>query len=111
MPVAAGVCRLLQAVVRLVLDTEVLTWVTSDSVGSSEEGELLFSLEDVQVFHVSADGAVTTPSYPETLHLVRFDRERNRSGEELPPAFIEVGEWTYPLLRGKSPVLKSEYGE
>jgi len=83
---------------------------TSDSVGSSEEGEILFSLEEVQVFHVSASGEVTTPSYPETLHVVKFERERNKNGEELPPAFIEVGVWTYPLMRGKSPILKSDYG-
>jgi len=83
---------------------------TSDSVGSSEEGEILFSLEEVQVFHVSASGEVTTPSYPETLHLVKFEREKNKNGEELPPAFIEVGVWTYPLMRGKSPILKSDYG-
>eukprot|EP00090_Calanus_glacialis_P015984 TRINITY_DN2508_c0_g1_i7.p1 TRINITY_DN2508_c0_g1~~TRINITY_DN2508_c0_g1_i7.p1 ORF type:complete len:580 (-),score=190.64 TRINITY_DN2508_c0_g1_i7:103-1671(-) len=83
---------------------------TSDSVGSSEQGEILFSMESVQVFHVSASGEVTTPSYPETLHLVKFDREKKRSGAELPPAFIEVGEWTYPLVRGKSPILKAAYG-
>ena len=63
------------------------------------------------MFHVSASGEVTTPSYPETLHVVKFERERNKNGEELPPAFIEVGVWTYPLMRGKSPILKSDYGE
>ena len=63
------------------------------------------------MFHVSASGEVTTPSYPETLHLVKFDREKKRSGAELPPAFIEVGEWTYPLVRGKSPILKADYGK
>ena len=63
------------------------------------------------MFHVSASGEVTTPSYPETLHLVKFEREKNKNGEELPPAFIEVGVWTYPLMRGKSPILKSDYGE
>merc|ERR1719318_260247 len=83
---------------------------TSDSVGSSEQGEILYSMESVQVFHVSASGEVTTPSYPETLHLVKFDREKKRNGAELPPAFIEVGEWTYPLVRGRSPILKADYG-
>ena len=29
---------------------------------------------------------------------------------DLPPAFLEVGQWTYPLVRGKSPVMKSSYG-
>merc|ERR1719244_545769 len=47
---------------------------TSDSVGSSEQGEILFSMGGVQVFHVSATGEVTTPSYPQTLHLVKFER-------------------------------------
>ena len=54
---------------------------TSDSVSSGEQGEILFSMAGVQVFHVSADGEVTTPSYPETLHLIKLDRERDRSAE------------------------------
>ena len=83
---------------------------TSDSVSSGAGGEVLFSMGEVQVFHVSPGGEVTTPSYPETLHVVRLDRARDKSGAELPPAFLEVGEWTYPLLRGKSPVMKSSYG-
>lgn len=61
------------------------------------------------MFHVSASGEVTTASYPETLHIVKFTQER--SGAQLPPAFIEVGEWTYPLMLGKSPILKASYGE
>jgi len=83
---------------------------TADSVGNSVQGEILFRMEGVQVFHVTASGEVSTPSYPETLHLVKFQRERNSTGGKLPPAFIEVGEWTYPLVRGESPVLKSQYG-
>ena len=83
---------------------------TSDSVSSGAGGEVLFSMAEVQVFHVSPGGEVTTPSYPETLHVVRLDRARDKSGAELPPAFLEVGEWTYPLLRGKSPIMKSSYG-
>jgi hypothetical protein len=82
----------------------------SATVGSAEQGEILFSMDGVQVFHVSASGEVTTPSYPDTFHLVKFDREKKRNGAQLPPAFIEVGEWTYPLVRGKSPILKAHYG-
>jgi hypothetical protein len=67
-------------------------------------------MDGVQVFHVSAGGEVTTPSYPETLHLVKFDQEKKRNEAQLPPAFIEVGEWTYPLVWGKSPILKAHYG-
>jgi len=83
---------------------------TSDSVSSSAQGEILFSMSEVQVFHVSADGEVTTPSYPETLHVVRLDRSVDKSGADLPPAFLEVGQWTYPLVRGRSPVMRSSYG-
>ena len=83
---------------------------TCDSVSSAEHGEILFSMAGVQVFHVSPDGEVTTPSYPETLNVVKLDRERDKSGTDLPPAFIEVGSWAYPLVRGKSPIMKSSYG-
>ena len=60
---------------------------------------------------MSPGGEVTTPSYPETLHVIRLDRSTDKTGGELPPAFIEVGDWTYPLVRGKSPIMKSNYGE
>ena len=60
---------------------------------------------------MSPGGEVTTPSYPETLHVIRLDRAVDKAGTELPPAFIEVGDWTYPLVRGKSPIMKSNYGE
>merc|ERR1719206_1195116 len=63
---------------------------TSDSVGSSEQGEILFSMSGVQVFHVSATGEVTTPSFPQTLHLVKFNREGRVGEEQLPPAFLEA---------------------
>ena len=63
------------------------------------------------MFHVSPGGEVTTPSYPETLHVIRLDRAVDKAGAELPPAFIEVGDWTYPLVRGKSPIMKSNYGK
>ena len=53
---------------------------------------------------------MTTPSYPETLHVVRLDRSIDKSGADLPPAFLEVGQWTYPLVRGRSPVMRSSYG-
>ena len=62
------------------------------------------------MFHVSATGEVTTPSFPQTLHLVKFNREGRVGEEQLPPAFLEVGEWTFPLVRRKSTILKADYG-
>ena len=29
---------------------------------------------------------------------------------QLPPAFIEVGEWTYPLMRGNKSIIKADFG-
>lgn len=81
---------------------------STDSVSSAEQGEILFSIENVQVFRVTEQGEVSTPSYPETLHIVRFsDEQRHRGGA---PAFIEIGNWTYPLVPGKSPVLHASFG-
>ena len=54
---------------------------TSDSV-TSQQGEILFSMSGVQVFHVSPGGEVTTPSYPETLHVVRLDQVENINTKE-----------------------------
>merc|ERR1719397_282544 len=71
-----------------------------------EVAEVLLTMEGVQVFTVAADGEVSTPSYPETLHLVKFTRDGHGNAA---PAFLEAGSWTYPLVRGRSPVLKTEY--
>jgi len=71
-----------------------------------EVAEVLLTMEGVQVFTVAADGEVSTPSYPETLHLVKFSGEGHGNAA---PAFLEAGTWTYPLVRGRSPVLKTEY--
>merc|ERR1719412_2565312 len=71
-----------------------------------EVAEVLLTMEGVQVFTVAANGEVSTPSYPETLHLIKFSGEGHGSAA---PAFLEAGSWTYPLVRGRSPVLKTEY--
>lgn len=71
-----------------------------------EVAEVLLTMEGVQVFTVAPNGEVSTPSYPETLHLVKFSGEGHQNAA---PAFLEAGSWTYPLVRGRSPVLKTEY--
>lgn len=78
--------------------------VTTDSL--TEQGSVLFSIEGVQLFRVSVTGEVTTPSNPHNLYLIKFTRNDNRGGA---PAFLEVGEWTYPLVKGSSPALRSEF--
>ena len=69
----------------------------------TEEGELLFSLEGVQVFNVSGTGEVSTAGPAALLRLVRLGADRDSN---LPPAFLQVADWTYPLLPG-CPVLRS----
>jgi len=81
---------------------------SDSSCSLSEQGEVVFSMPQVQIFHITPSGEVTTPSYPETLHIIKFSVDLN--DENVAPAFIQVGSWTYPLIRGKSPILKSSFG-
>ncbi len=70
----------------------------------------IFSIPDgVQIFYIRADGAVTAPSYPSSLGIYHFHAVPESDGMS-PPAFMEVGNWTYPLLPRRSPVLHSSFG-
>lgn len=80
------------------------------------EGTALFSIPDgVQIFHITCEGFVSAPSYPTALHIVKFEEpmERIRGSQlahDAPPAFIQVGDWFYPLVPGASPVLHTTFG-
>ena len=82
----------------------------------STEGTALFSVSDgVQIFHITREGYVSAPSYPTALHIVKFQETMDRNRESMlannaPPAFIQVGDWYYPLIPGASPVLHTTYG-
>ena len=41
-----------------------------------------------------------------TISKFLSDVQENANGEQ-DPAFLQVGTWVYPLVKGKSPVLKS----
>ena len=41
------------------------------------------------------------------LYKFLSDAQENTTGEP-DPAFLQVGTWVYPLVKGKSPVLKSK---
>lgn len=80
---------------------------------ASTEGTELFSIADgVQIFNISREGYVSAPSYPTSLHIVKFQdaAEESAQASNSPPAFIQVGEWFYPLIPGASPVLHATYG-
>ncbi|XP_064637689.1 spartin-like [Lineus longissimus] len=69
----------------------------------------LFSIEEgVQIFYINPAGSVTAPSYPSDLKIFRF--YDNDGDSDLPPAFLQVGEWRYPLLPGGSPALYTDSG-
>ncbi|XP_055022803.1 spartin-like [Boleophthalmus pectinirostris] len=70
-----------------------------------EDGELLLYIpHGVQIFFVTPEGAVSAPSYPSFLRLVKFTHEASDRTPNRPPAFLQVSEWLYPLM-SQSPVL------
>lgn len=79
-------------------------------------GTQLFSIVDgVQIFFITPQGYVSAPSYPSSLHVVKFEDQIGRIQEtsatsEMPPAFMQVGDWVYPLLPQASPILHTTYG-
>ncbi|XP_070198501.1 spartin-like isoform X2 [Littorina saxatilis] len=79
------------------------------------EGTQVFSIPDgVQIFHITKEGYVSAPSYPTSMHIVKLDEamegdEDSRIASDAPPAFIQVGDWIYPLVPGTSPVLHTTY--
>ncbi|GAB6023952.1 hypothetical protein CHUAL_008682 [Chamberlinius hualienensis] len=84
-----------------------------DSVPS--EAETMFNIpKGVQVFFVSANGDVSAPSYPTALTIYKLSNDNrpstSSSTNRMPPAFLEVGEWVYPLIPGQMPVLHTTYG-
>ncbi|PIK57765.1 putative spartin [Apostichopus japonicus] len=66
--------------------------------------------EGVQIYFISSAGLVSPPSMPSSLKIYKFlDEERVRETGQ-PPAFLQVGEWLYPLVPGQSPALRSNDG-
>lgn len=82
----------------------------------STEGTALFSIPDgVQIFHITCEGYVSAPSYPTALHIVKLQEPMEGNSElrlanDAPPAFLQVGDWFYPLIPGASPVLHTTFG-
>ncbi|KAF2360845.1 hypothetical protein FHG87_008409 [Trinorchestia longiramus] len=79
---------------------------------SPQEGTLIFKIEDgVQIFFIYPDGRVTSPSYPSFLEIVTLHSPLNiTSVSGSAKGFLQVGEWSYPLVKATSPVLHSSYG-
>ena len=71
--------------------------------------DILFSIpSEVQLFYIRVDGNVSAPTYPAALYVYRFkDLEPSK---DISPALLQVGSWVYPLVPGRSPVLRSACG-
>lgn len=69
----------------------------------------LFHITDgVQIFFITPEGYVSAPSYPSSLTIYQFKDRAPR--DDCASAFLQVGEWMYPLVVGQSPVLHSNWG-
>ncbi|RXG54723.1 Spartin [Armadillidium vulgare] len=83
-------------------------------VMSPQNGEMIFQIENgVQIFFIYANGRVTSPSYPSFLSIFTFPEpicSNEQSGWPGARGFLQVGEWSYPLVPSQSPVLHSFYG-
>lgn len=70
---------------------------------------LLTISSGVQVFHINANNEVQVDSDPTELKIFTL----NKAYQPVTPqtvSWIQVGEFTYPLVPKKSPVLKTGYG-
>ncbi|MFH4977956.1 hypothetical protein AB6A40_004665 [Gnathostoma spinigerum] len=80
-----------------------------ESVGSGN-AELIFFIPDgVQVFMIEGDSA-STPTRPSALEVFRLTQDDDAVDSQNGEVFIKVGPWVYPLIRGKTPMLKNDIG-
>ncbi|ESO88510.1 hypothetical protein LOTGIDRAFT_83379, partial [Lottia gigantea] len=93
--------------------------MSSDSISSNTDSlisnaEQLFIIsEGVQIFYITPEGFVSAPSYPSTLRLCKFSEEAAVGATNAappPPAFLQVGNWIYPLIPDTSPALQTSFG-
>lgn len=80
--------------------------LASQDLGA-QEGQLLLRLEEgVRIFFITPEGDVTSPEGETFLEVITFKSPQAGSAE----GFLQVGEWIYPLMKERSPVLQSYYG-
>ncbi|XP_053389247.1 spartin-like [Mercenaria mercenaria] len=83
-----------------------------DSNSLTANAAEIFCIPDgVQIFFITPEGYVSAPSYPSSLKIFKFiEQEEGASNSTRPTAFLQVGDWLYPLQPGASPALQSNYG-
>ncbi|CAG9539180.1 unnamed protein product [Cercopithifilaria johnstoni] len=74
------------------------------------EADLVYYIPDgVQLFIIENENT-STPTVPSSLEIFRFSSNQKKPETNQVEAFIQVGPWSYPLVRGKTPVLKNDFG-
>ncbi|CAG0881398.1 unnamed protein product [Darwinula stevensoni] len=70
--------------------------------------EELLRIDNVSLYHISSNGEVDVPSYPQKLIIFRFPGEPPPNAAK---AGLQIGdEWVFPLVPGQSPVLQDSHG-
>ncbi|XP_074651385.1 spartin-like isoform X2 [Tubulanus polymorphus] len=75
----------------------------------NEAVEIFCLIEGVQIYYITPEGYVSAPSYPSSLRIFQFSKDATSTSNR-PPAFLQVGDWTYPFLAGTSPSLLTNIG-
>uniref|UniRef100_A0A183BJ45 Diguanylate cyclase n=1 Tax=Globodera pallida TaxID=36090 RepID=A0A183BJ45_GLOPA len=89
---------------------------SEDTAAATTDAELFFWLPDGVQLVVIEDDKTNAPTPPSSLAIFRLSnpQEALNNGNELaslsPAAFIQVGPWAYPLVPGKTAILKNELG-
>ncbi|VDO22643.1 unnamed protein product [Brugia timori] len=74
------------------------------------EAELVYYIPNgVQLFIIE-NGTTSVPTVPSSLEIFRFSLGQQRLETIQIEAFMQVGPWSYPLVHGKTPVLKNDFG-
>ena len=86
----------------------------SNNLPNMTNADLLCRIDaGVQIYFITPEGYVSAPSYPNCLSIYLLtdghDQAASATNCESLPAFLQVGNWVYPLLPGQSPVLQSNW--
>lgn len=77
-----------------------LAKLKNDTLETVQEFELIFSLPEVVQLCSLDNGHASATSELSSLQILK-------SGENV---FLQVGKWVYPLEKGKTPILRNEFG-
>lgn len=78
-------------------------------VAGGDGEELLFLPRGVQMFFVTPEGQVSSPSQPGYLRIITFSRQSNDASSKGSSVFLHVCDWLYPLTVD-TPVLLANSG-